>query len=78
MFRLISNGVIFYFTQKSRKAQKYCALGVLLQPCIMCYLAFFVPLINYALHGFEDVFCIEIHKNSHPLIHEPKICEKLF
>ena len=28
MFRLISNGVIFYFTQKSRKAQKYCALGV--------------------------------------------------
>ena len=28
MFRLISNGVIFYFTQKSLKAQKFCAFGV--------------------------------------------------
>ena len=37
-----------------------------------------MSLINYALNGFKDVVGIEIHKNSHPLIHEPKICEKLF
>ena len=69
MFRLISHGEYVFFILKTRKSQKNAPLAWLSQSKVRAIWISCVSLINYALHGFEDVICVEIHKNSYSLIH---------